>query len=162
MSRSAAEQDAPPLAIGALLRFALDDVRRRIYEHVVAAGFTDVRPAHVTLFRWPGPHGMRPTELAAAVDISKQSINDRLSDLEQLGYLTRERDPLDSRARVIRLTKKGKKLHAAALAAHERIENDWARVVGEERIAELRAVLGALIGPRPTRGAPDANTRVRV
>jgi hypothetical protein len=43
------------LQVGALLRLALDDVRRRIYEGVVGAGFGDVRPAHVTLFRWPGP-----------------------------------------------------------------------------------------------------------
>jgi hypothetical protein len=41
-------------------------VRERIYEGVVAAGLTDVRPVHVTLFRWPGPDGMRPTDLATA------------------------------------------------------------------------------------------------
>src|SRR5690242_20675745 len=102
---------APPLAIGALLRFALDDIRGRIYDGVVADGFTDVRPAHVTLFRWPGPDGARPTELAAAAHISKQSVNDRLGELERLGYLTRERDPADSRARIVRLTARGRRLH---------------------------------------------------
>src|SRR3954453_10988082 len=91
--------DSPPLAIGALLRFALDDVRDRIYDGVVAAGFTDVRPVHVTLFRWPGPDGMRPTELAAAVGLSKQAVNDRLGDLERLGALTRGPGPPGSRGR---------------------------------------------------------------
>jgi DNA-binding MarR family transcriptional regulator len=136
--------DAPPLAIGALLRFALDDMRRRIYDGVVAAGFTDVRPVHVTLFRWPGPDGMRPTQLAAAVHISKQSVNDRLGELERLGYLTREPDPSDSRARIVRLTHRGRRLHEAALAAHARIEADWAGVVGRERFEALRETLGAL------------------
>src|SRR5690349_14306063 len=139
--------DAPPMAIGALLRFALDDVRDRIYEGVVAAGFSDVRPVHVTLFRWPGPDGMRPTELAAAVGFSNQAVNDRLGDLERLGYLTREPDPADSRARVIRLTKRGRRLHEAALAAHERIEGEWAREIGAKRFADVREALERLAAP---------------
>jgi DNA-binding MarR family transcriptional regulator len=138
---------APPLAIGALLRFALDDVRQRIYDGVVADGFTDVRPAHVTLFRWPGPDGMRPGELAAAVHMSKQSVNDRLGDLERLGYLSRERDPADSRARIVRLTARGRRLHESALAAHARIEDEWAEAVGGERFAQLRETLEELAAP---------------
>jgi DNA-binding MarR family transcriptional regulator len=137
----------PPLAIGALLRFALDDVRERIYDGVVADGFTDVRPAHVTLFRWPGPDGLRPGELAAAVHISKQSVNDRLGELERLGYLSRERDPADSRARMVRLTAKGRRLHESALAAHARIEDEWAEAVGVERFEQLRETLEELAAP---------------
>src|SRR3954454_14239825 len=90
---SSQQTDPPSLAIGALLRFALDDVRSRIYDGVVEAGFTDVRDVHVTLFRWPGPDGMRPTELAAAVGLSKQAVNDRLGDLDRLGYLPRAPGP---------------------------------------------------------------------
>lgn len=138
------EPPTPPLAIGALLRFALDDVRERIYRGVVEAGFTDVRPVHVTLFRWPGPDGMRPTELAAATGISKQSVNDRLGELEQLGYLTRQPDPRDSRARIVRLTARGRRLHRAALAAHDRVEQEWAEAVGARRFSVLRQTLGAL------------------
>src|SRR4051794_40549710 len=125
MSSDGPHPPVPPLPIGALLRFAIDDVRERIYEGVKDAGFTDVRPAHVTLFRWPGPDGLRPTELAAAVHISKQSVNDRLGELERMGYLTRERDPADSRARTIRLTERGRSLHTAALSAHGQIEDEW-------------------------------------
>jgi DNA-binding MarR family transcriptional regulator len=148
----------PPLAIGALLRFALDDLRERIYRGVVAAGFTDVRPVHVTLFRWPGPDGMRPTEIAAAVQISKQSVNDRLGELERLDYLTREPDPRDSRARVVRLTDRGRRLHEAALAAHASIEREWAATAGQRRfdaLCETLAALAPLPGAtrRPGRGA---------
>src|SRR6185437_7901979 len=88
--------DRPPIQIGALLRLALDDLRRRIHEGVAAAGFDDVRPAHTTLFRWPGPDGRRPTEIAADVQISKQAVNDLLRDLEQRGYLERHPDPSDN------------------------------------------------------------------
>jgi DNA-binding MarR family transcriptional regulator len=128
----------PPLHIGALLRFALQLLRERIYEGVVAAGFKDVRPAHVTLFRWPGPDGQRPSALATAAGITRQSVNDLLRDLEERGYLTLEPDPADDRARAIRLTARGHRLHKTALAVHERIERDWERTIGAKTFAHLR------------------------
>jgi DNA-binding MarR family transcriptional regulator len=127
----------PPLAVGALLRFALDHLRARIYAGVVSAGFDDVRPAHVTLFRWPGPDGQRPTAIAAAVGITKQSVNDLLRDLERLGYLTLEEDPTDDRARVIALTARGRRLHRTAIAVHAQIERDWTRALGAREFAAL-------------------------
>ncbi|HET7095141.1 MAG TPA: MarR family transcriptional regulator, partial [Thermomicrobiales bacterium] len=116
--------ETPPLAIGALLRFALHYVRARIYAGVEAGGFDDVRPAHVTLFRWPGPDGRRPSDIAADAQISKQTVNDLLRHLEDHGYLTRERDPADERARIVRLTPRGKRLHRVAVAAHAAIEDE--------------------------------------
>src|SRR6188472_3376502 len=89
--------------IGALLRFALHDVRERIYAGVARAGFDDIRAAHITLFRWPGPDGRRPTEVAADAQISKQRVNDLLRDLERAGYLQLRADPTDQRARIIEL-----------------------------------------------------------
>jgi DNA-binding MarR family transcriptional regulator len=137
---------APPLAVGALLRFALQDLRARIYDGVVAAGFEDVRPSHVTLFRWPGPDGMRPTELADAVGITKQAVNELLRDLETLGYLHCRSDSRDSRARLIQLTGRGRRLHEAAVAAHSRIERDWQRTLGSARFSAFRSALERLVG----------------
>ena len=134
----------PPLPIGALLRFAIDDVRTRIYEGVAAAGFDDIRPAHVTLFRWPGPDGRRPTAVATDTGLSKQRVNDLLRDLEARGYLELEPDPVDSRGRIIRLTPRGRKLHGTATAVHEAIEEDWRRAVGARRFDQLRATLREL------------------
>jgi DNA-binding MarR family transcriptional regulator len=132
---------ATPLQIGALLRFALHEIRSCIYEGVVSAGFDDVRPSHVTLFRWPGPDGRRPTEVAADAQISKQRVNDLLRDLERLGYLRLEPDPDDSRARVIRLTARGKRLHRVAIDAHAAVEVRWAISLGRRRYRDLYAAL---------------------
>jgi DNA-binding MarR family transcriptional regulator len=147
MSRPVEEESVTPLQLGALLRLALDDVRRRIYAGVVAAGFTDVRPAHVTLFRWPGPEGRRPTELAAWAQLSKQTVNDLLRDLEAHGYLELRPDPTDDRARLVRLTEQGQRLHEAAVAAHARVEAEWAQAVGRQDFERLRQTLSRLVGP---------------
>ena len=67
-------------------------------------GFGDLEPAHFTVFRYPSPDGARPSELAARLGISKQSLNYLLRELERLGYLERRPDPQDLRARRIVVT----------------------------------------------------------
>lgn len=139
--------DAPPVPIGALFRFGLREIRNRIATGVREAGFEDVRPAHVTLFRWPGPDGRRPGEVAADVQISKQRVNDLLRDLERLGYLSLDRDRDDSRARIIRLTPPGRRLHQTAVGIHARIEAEWSQAIGPKRYHQLRRALDDLIAP---------------
>jgi DNA-binding MarR family transcriptional regulator len=149
----------PNFPIGALLRFAVDEVRRRIYAGVTAAGFDDVAPAHVTVFRWPGADGRRPGEVAADVQLSKQRLNDLLRDLERRDYLWLEPDPADRRARIIRLTPKGARLQQVAIGVHAELEEEWARLLGRTRYARLRDALAALmpaIAPGP---AADAARR---
>ena len=57
--------------------------------------------------------GLRPSQLADQRGITKQSVNDLLGHLEGHGYLVREPDSADGRARVIRLTSKGRRLQQA-------------------------------------------------
>jgi DNA-binding MarR family transcriptional regulator len=137
----------PTPPIGALLRFGLHEIRNRIYNGVCAAGFDDLRPAHVTLFRWPGPDGRRPGEVAADAQISKQRVNDLLRDLERLGYLALRHDPTDNRARIIRLSPRGKRLHKTAVDIHADIEREWAHAVGPQRYQRLRQTLAQLMTP---------------
>lgn len=145
MSSPAAGPATPPLPIGALLRFGLDEVRARIYAGVVAAGFDDVRPTHVTLFRWPGPDGRRPSRVAEDTQISKQRVRDLLRHLERHGYLTLEPDPTDGRARLIRLTERGRRLHSVAVEAHAAIEQEWAEKVGNGRFRTVWETLSQLV-----------------
>jgi DNA-binding MarR family transcriptional regulator len=134
-----------PPAIGALLRLAWQAVRDRIYEGVLAAGYTDLSRAHVLLFRWPTIDGLRPSELAARNQLSRQSINDLLSDLEKRGYLERTLDPTDGRARIVRLTERGWDLTQVISDMSFASERDWAEVIGESRFDEFRSTLSELV-----------------
>jgi DNA-binding MarR family transcriptional regulator len=101
----------------------------------------------VTLFRWPGPDGRRPGEVAADVQISKQRVNDLLRELERLGYLLLERDRHDNRARIIRLTPRGRRLHQIAVGIHAQMEAEWSQAIGPRRYKQLRRALDDLIVP---------------
>jgi DNA-binding MarR family transcriptional regulator len=140
--------------IGALLGVAWQRVREQMYAGVVAAGFDDLNAAHVGLWRYPGLDGLRPSQLADQRGITKQSVNDLLGHLERHGYLVREPDSADGRARVIRLTSKGRRLqktiYAEAGAAQLRI----AEILGVRRFAQLHSSLG-LLAERFTEATED-------
>lgn len=127
--------------VGAMLRLAWQDVWRRIFAGVVAAGYQDVNPAHIALFRYPGLDGQRPSETADQLQITKQSVNDLLRHLEEHGYLRRDADPDDGRARVVRLTAKGRRLQETIHDRARAAEQDIADTLGARRYAQLRDAL---------------------
>ena len=135
--------------IGAMLGRVWQWVRDQLYASVVVAGYDDLNAAHVGLWRYPGLEGLRPSQLADRVGITKQSVNDLIRHLEQHGYLLRVPDPADGRARVIRLTSKGRRLeetiYAEAGAAQLRI----AEILGARRFAQLHSSLELLTGQLP-------------
>ncbi len=112
---------------------------------MLEAGYTDLSRAHVLLFRWPTIDGLRPSELAARNQLSRQSINDLLSDLEKRGYLERTLDPTDGRARIVRLTERGWDLTQVISDASFATESEWARVVGDARFYKFRETLSELV-----------------
>jgi len=130
--------------VGAMMRIGWQWVRAQIYSGVVAAGYDDLNPAHVGLIRYPTFEGLRPTMLAEQVGITKQSVNDLLGHLEGRGYLVRMPDPTDGRARVIRLTAKGRRLGETINAEAQAAERRIAEILGPRRFAQLRSSLELL------------------
>ena len=118
--------------------------RERIYTELHSAGFTDISPSHIYVFQSPGPDGLRPTELATRVGMTKQALNHLLASLEEQGYLDRVPDPEDGRAKVIRITARGRELIGVIARVATQTELDWASVVGAERLEELRGTLKEL------------------
>ena len=143
----------PPL-IGALLRGPWEVVHQRLLSGLHERGFTDLGPAHLSVLKWPGPDGLRPSELAAQARVTKQAMNYLLGNMEQAGYVIRAQDPHDLRSRRVRLTARG---HAVATAMREivrEVEADWEHELGAERFAELRTLLGELHDKVCTRQGP--------
>jgi DNA-binding MarR family transcriptional regulator len=137
--------DDEPL-IGALLRMPVDAIRHRMLDDLHAAGFTDLVSAHSAVFRYPGPQGRRPSDVAAEAGMSRQAMNYLLGELEQLGYLQRRDDPTDKRSRRIELTKRGYAVRRVLRESVAGIEAELERELGHERLTELRQLLVALNG----------------
>ncbi len=136
----------PPL-IGALLRIPWEAVQQHMLEQLHEHGFDDFDRAYFAVFRYPGPEGARPTDVAAQVGISKQALNYLLRELERLGYLEREPDPDDLRAKRIVLTERGVAAVGVIRDAVAEMEAAWEQRLGLKRFALLRNLLLELQRP---------------
>ena len=110
-------------------------------ERVRAAGYDDIAPAHFNILQHPTPDGLRPSEIAARGQMTKQAANRLIRHLEHHGYIKLEPDPADQRARVVRLTKRGRALIGEIRAAVEEVEAEWEERLGRKRFETLRAIL---------------------
>jgi DNA-binding MarR family transcriptional regulator len=106
-----------------------------------ASGFDDLGRFHLGMFRANTPDGLRPTEIAERLGITKQSVNQALRDLESGGYLTLEPDPTDGRARVVRLTAEGRRLHELTYEAAVSAEQAIAQQLGMRRFSQFKEAL---------------------
>lgn len=129
------------MLIGALLRVPGQAIQRRIVRELNAAGFEDLRVAHMPVLQFPGPEGVRPGALAERAGMSKQAMNQLLRSLEGLGYIARSDAPDQGRARIVRFTRRGRAVYAAMIGILHDIERDWSAELGAKRFAELKELL---------------------
>ena len=117
-----------------------------------ARGTPKVRIAHTTLFPHITSAGVRLTELADRLGVTKQAIGPLVDDLESEGLVERIDDDADRRAKLIRWTTKGERalLHGRGVLAE--LERALAAAVGKARMAELATTLERLIAAVDTSG----------
>ena len=129
------------MLIGALLRVPAQAIHRRIINELNAAGFTELRVPHMAVLQYPGPDGVRPGLLAERAGISKQAMNQLLRSLETLGYLSRSDVPDEGRARIVRLTKRGRAAYAKIHDILRDIEREWGAELGPRHFRQLKDLL---------------------
>ena len=129
------------MLIGALLRVPAQALHRRIINELNSAGFAELRLPHMAVLQFPGPDRVRPGLLAERAGMSKQAMNQLLRSLEGLGYLERSDAPDEGRARIVRLTKRGRAAYAKIHAILRDIEREWSTELGPKQFAQLKALL---------------------
>ena len=131
--------------LGTMLRIPFQAIVSRIDEGLRAQGFTDLRPAHFVIFQQIHPDGSRITQLAEQAQITKQSMGALVDYVESRGYLERVPDPIDHRAKIVRLTSKGRALERAAREILAQTEVEWSKQIGPDRLQALKQTLQAII-----------------
>jgi DNA-binding MarR family transcriptional regulator len=132
------------LLIGALLRVPAQAIHRRIISELNAAGFEELRVPHMAVLQFPGPDGVRPGTLAERAGMSKQAMNQLLRSLEDLGYIVRSDAPNEGRARIVRLTKRGRVAYSKVHDILRNIEREWNTELGPKRFAQLKELLSSV------------------
>jgi len=116
----------------------------QIVDGVVGAGYPQ-KPKHSAVFAQIDPGGSRLTELARRADITPQAMGELVDELEDLGYVTRQPDPTDRRAKLIVLTKRGRAAVEAGKETIVGLENRITEILGEQGHRTLRQLLSQLL-----------------
>jgi DNA-binding MarR family transcriptional regulator len=122
------------------LRLTWQRVRARLQDAVRDAGFTDLQDAHFAAFTYPLPDGVRPSELARNMRMSRQAANYLIVQLEGLGYLER-RAPPSGGQRLVYLSEHGRKVGEAIYACLRQLQAEWADEVGHSEFNRFLEVL---------------------
>jgi len=141
----AASMSAAGRSMDEALGIPHEAVLRQVLAGLAAAGVGDVRPAHFTVFQHMPPEGIRLTALADAALMTKQSMGYLVDDLEALGYVERVPDADDRRAKVVRLTRRGRVVEETVRAVIRQMEADWSARLGHEDHQQLTRLLRAPI-----------------
>ncbi|MFG2015964.1 MarR family winged helix-turn-helix transcriptional regulator [Actinomadura geliboluensis] len=135
-SEENAGRRAPDLGMlaGRLMRVLQDELFQRLAEQ----GHPDVRPRHGTVLAFLDAEGMRATELAARSGQHKQIVGTIVDELTALGYVRREPDPADRRAKRIVPTEHGLDEIAKARAILADIEDRHRRALGDAAFSAFK------------------------
>lgn len=129
-----------------LFRVAYNLLSQDVFNQVLASGFADLRPAHGNVLeRLTFTGEARLGAMATAAGMTAQSMGELVDDLERRGYVKRSEDPADRRAKLVRLTAKGKRSTAAASEAVTAAERRLRQQLGSGDHATVRAIVMRII-----------------
>jgi DNA-binding MarR family transcriptional regulator len=120
-------------------------VNERAITTARARGATELRLAHTHLLPHITSAGVRATEIAKRLDVSKQAIGPLVDELVAEGVVERVPDPTDSRAKLVRWTRRGREAMRHGLGVLAELERGIAVTVGADRMAALADTLEAVI-----------------
>ncbi|MCZ2110891.1 MAG: MarR family transcriptional regulator [Dehalococcoidia bacterium] len=133
--------EQPHAALAVLLREGFQTIVERVHRRLGELGFDDVRPAHLVVFQHLDAGGTRIGEIARRAQLTNQSVGYLVDYLEEHGYVTREQDPRNRRATLVRLTEHGWREMEACSQALGEIEDELGARMGAKELRELLVLL---------------------
>lgn len=129
---------------GNLFRDTALAMQQLVAEELARRGFGDLRPALLAVGQHVGAEGTRVTELAARAWLTKATVVHAVDELERLGYVTREPDPADRRAKLVVATPRAREAEQVARGVIADVRGAWAELIGGEEMDALEAGLRKL------------------
>jgi DNA-binding MarR family transcriptional regulator len=130
--------------VGLLMQIAFRAMEQRVLAALTESGFGDITVAQARIVAQIDSAGTRLTELAERAQITKQTASFLVDQVERAGYAQRVPDPGDRRARLVRLTDRGRRAADYANSVADRVQQEWADHLGTTGMRGLRRTLTRL------------------
>ncbi|WP_431955293.1 MarR family winged helix-turn-helix transcriptional regulator [Nocardia lijiangensis] len=136
MSRHQRKETDPDLGI--LSGRLLFSLQQEVFDTLAREGHERFRPKHGAVLAYLDEEGSRATDLAQRSGQHKQVIGTLVDELIELGYVRREPDPNDRRAKLVVPTELGLDQMAKSDALFVAMEKRLAESLGESAYAEFK------------------------
>jgi DNA-binding MarR family transcriptional regulator len=117
-------------------------LQRALVQSLGCDGRGEIGPRHRAILAFLDAEGSRAVDLARQSGQHKQVVGTLVDELERMGYVRREPDPSDRRAKLVVPTDQGRRLMARTDAAIAQIERTIAASLGEQRYRDFKRLLG--------------------
>jgi DNA-binding MarR family transcriptional regulator len=124
-----------------------------------ARGFDHLTPAFTSIIAFVDPEGIRATVLAQRAGVSKQAMSQLMRLLIARGYVEQVADPTDTRAKLIRCTKRGAALRVACAEVRGELHALAVQELGAKNAERLRADLERLYAAFQDLAVPEHRPR---
>lgn len=145
--------------VGILSSRLLLAFQKELFRQLAREGHAAIRPKHGAVLAFIDAGGTRAIDLAQRSGQHKQVIGTLIDELEDLGYVTRQPDPADRRAKLVVPTDRGLDEMAKARRIHEDMEARYAAAVGPRRYRVFKKVFAevasAAADEGPVAGSPQ-------
>jgi DNA-binding MarR family transcriptional regulator len=148
--------NSPPFDFGVLLALAYGAFVDEMRSELAAAGYDDLNRSFGYVARTLADQPLTLRDLAERLGMTSQGAIKIVDDLERCSYVERVDDPSDGRAKLLRLSRRGRAALAAARKFHAKFEAELATRVGARTAATVRRVLEGIVEQRRVDGAPPA------
>lgn len=140
------ERESPgyelPLLLFSGFRSLIDETHRRL----AAQGHPEMRPAHGFAMQAIGIEGASASEVGRRLGVSKQAAGKTIDRLEAMGYVSRQPDPSDARAKTVVLTERGLDSLRRSAVIFGELQSEWAAAIGTDRLRALESDLRTVAG----------------
>lgn len=140
------ERESPgyelPLLLFSGFRSLIDETHRRL----AAQGHPEMRPAHGFAMQAIGVEGASASEVGRRLGVSKQAAGKTVDRLEAMGYVSRQPDPSDARAKTAVLTERGLDSLRRSAVIFDELQSEWASAIGTDRLRALESDLRTVTG----------------
>ena len=120
-------------------------VHRDLESLMTEVGYPEVRVPHLRVFAFvPRGEGVRMSDLADRMQLTRGAITQLVGYLESHGLLERIPDPEDGRGVIVRPTAAAQEGYEAGRHRIAELEDEWAEHFGPRRWATFRSVLEEL------------------
>ncbi|MFC6086303.1 MarR family winged helix-turn-helix transcriptional regulator [Sphaerisporangium aureirubrum] len=156
MRRSERKQANPDLGI--LTSRVLFSLQKELFETLAHRGHPRLRPRHGAVMAYLDAEGSRATDLSQQSGQHKQVIGTLIDELTDLGYVRREPDPQDRRAKLIVPTALGLTLMSDSDAVMAEIEHRHAQELGENTYTTFKQTFQKVATLQLTNHPPTSET----